>query len=291
MTFRSNPARLVILTIAPTILLGLSVAQAQRAALAATPPATVETVAPRVNVDTLAAIKKSGKLRVGVAEIVPWAMRDKNGELIGFSIDVAKKLARDLGVEVEFHPETFKYLIPDLLADRYDIIISGVSIEPDRALLVNFSNPYNETDVTLATNIKTAGQFKMLWEFNKPTLTIGALEGTIAEEMASKLLPQVHLKTYSTDAELFNDLINGKIDAAAADYPRPEIVAKLYSKSVAAPPTIKLATFPSAFAVRRGDPDFIDYLNSWTVSRTANQWLEERRTYWFNTLDWSKKLE
>jgi polar amino acid transport system substrate-binding protein len=252
---------------------------------------TSNVAAPRVDYDTIATIKKNGKLRVGVAEIVPWAMHDKDGKLIGFSIDVARKLARDLGVEVEFHPVTFKYLISDLLADRYDIIISGFSIEPERAILVNFSDPYNTTDVTLAVNTKTAGQYRMLKDFNKSNFTIGALEGTTAEEMASKLLPEANLKTYDSDAELFNDIIKGKLDVAAADYPRPEIVAKLFPAAVTSPPTIKLATFPSAFAVRRGDHDFINYLNSWIASRTANQWLADRRTYWFNTLNWTKMLE
>jgi polar amino acid transport system substrate-binding protein len=151
-----------------------------------TPPSSV---APRMTDDMLARIKKSGKLRVGITEIMPWATHDKDGKLIGFSVDVAKKLARDMGVEVEFHPDAFKYLIPDLLADKFDIIISGFSIEPQRALQVNFSQPYNTTDVTIAANIKTAGQFTTLQEFNKPTLTIGSLEGTTAEEMTSTLLP------------------------------------------------------------------------------------------------------
>src|SRR5271170_7175492 len=121
--------------------------------------ATATAVAPRTTDDMLARIKKSGKLRVGITEIMPWATHDKDGKLMGFSVDVAKKLARDMGVEVEFHPEAFKYLIPDLLADKFDIIVSGFSIEPQRALLVNFSEPYNTTDVTLAANIKPAGQF------------------------------------------------------------------------------------------------------------------------------------
>jgi polar amino acid transport system substrate-binding protein len=254
------------------------------------PTTRPSSVAPRMTDDMLARIKKSGKLRVGITEIMPWATHDKDGKLIGFSVDVAKKLARDMGVEVEFHPDAFKYLIPDLLADKFDIIISGFSIEPQRALQVNFSQPYNTTDVTIAANIKTAGQFTTLQEFNKPTLTIGSLEGTTAEEMTSTLLPEAQIKTYSTDADLFAALVQGKIDAAAADYPRPEIVAKFFPDKVSVPTGVKLATFPSAFAVPRGDMGFVNFLNSWIYSRTANDWLEGRRTYWFKTTDWSSRL-
>jgi polar amino acid transport system substrate-binding protein len=265
-------------------------AQCQPPAAKASPSTALSAAAPRTNDDMLARIKKSGKLRVGITEIMPWATHDKDGKLMGFSVDVAKKLARDMGVEVEFHPDPFKYLIPDLLADKFDIIISGFSIEPQRALQVNFSQPYNTTDVTIAANIKTAGQFTTLQEFNKPTLTIGSLQGTTAEEMTSTLLPEAQIKTYSTDADLFAALVKGKIDAAAADYPRPEIVAKFFPDKVSVPAGVKLATFPSAFAVRRVYMSFVNFLNSWISSRTANDWLEGRRTYWFKTTDWSSRL-
>src|ERR1700761_9643884 len=92
------------------------VAGAQETPAAPPPPVLPSTskeivVPDRSTVDLLAEIKKSGKLRVGVAEIVPWAMHDEDGNLVGFEIDVARKLARDMGVKVEFHPAPLGYLI------------------------------------------------------------------------------------------------------------------------------------------------------------------------------------
>ena len=238
----------------------------------------------------LATIERRGKLRVGVAEIVPWAVRDKDGKLIGFEIDVARKLARDMGVAVEFHPAPLGLLISDLVAGRTDIVISGLSIEASRALLVNFSAPYNTVAVTLAANLKSAGKLKTMDDFNKPGVTVGALQGSTAEEMTSILLPNAQIKTYARDGELFQDLVAGKIDAAAADSPRPELVAKLFPASVVLPPVPALATFPAAFAVRRGDMDFVNFLNSWITARTDNRWLEDRRAYWFQGTEWEKDL-
>ena len=193
------PADLISLLIAALFLLQILAAHGQTSPAKSSPSAKpMPAVVPRTTDDMLARIKKSGKLRVGISEIMPWATHDKDGKLMGFSVDVAKKLARDMGVEVEFHPDTFKYLIPDLFADRFDIIISGFSIEPQRALLVNFSEPFNTTDVTLAANTKTTGQFTTLQEFNKPTLTIGSLEGTTAEEMTSTVASR------SNDQDLSN---------------------------------------------------------------------------------------
>jgi polar amino acid transport system substrate-binding protein len=247
-------------------------------------------VAPRTTVDTLAEIKKRGKLRVGVSLIVPWAMHDKDGNLIGFEIDVAKKIARDLGVEVEFAPDEFRYLVPDLLDNRFDVIISNFSVSANRAMQVNFSAPYNSTDLSLIANRKLAGDFQTMADFNKPSVTIGVLDSSLAVDVTSNAFPDAQLKTYVEDGDLFQALLDGKIYAAVADSPEPEIISKLYPEQADLPATKVLATFPAAFAARRGDMDFINYLNSWIEARTINKWLERRRNYWFRTTDWEKRL-
>jgi polar amino acid transport system substrate-binding protein len=221
---------------------------------------------------------------------VPWATHDTDGTLVGFEIDVAKKLARDMGVEPEFYPEEFRYLIPDLLAGRFDIIVSGLSINASRALQLDFSAPYNTTDVTLAVNIKAAGSSPTLQSFNKDTVTIGVLEGTTAEDMAGVALPNAKMRTYTDDSRLFDDLIQGKLEAAVADSPRPEIVAKLYPTNVVCVCDTPLVTYPAAFAVRRGNLEFVNFLNSWIEAHTVDKWLEQRRGYWFKTTDWAKDL-
>jgi polar amino acid transport system substrate-binding protein len=247
-------------------------------------------VAPRTIVDTLAEIKKRGTLRVGVSMIVPWAMHDKDGKLIGFEIDVAKKIARDLGVEVEFYPDELRYLIPDLKDDRFDVIVSGFSISTNRAMQVNFSAPYNYVDVTFVANKEREAKLKTLSDFNEPDVTIGVLDTSTAVDIASNAFPNAQLKTYPESADIFTDLLDGKIAGAVADSPRPEIIATLFPDKVDIPSAKVLATFPAAFAVRRGDMDFINYLNSWIEARTVNKWLENRRNYWFHTTDWEKRL-
>src|SRR5271156_3423 len=160
-------------------------------------------IAPRTTVDTLAEIKKRGTLRVGVSLIVPWAMHDKDGNLIGFEIDVAKKMARDLGVEVEFAPDEFRYLVPDLLDNRFDVIISNFSVSANRAMQVNFSAPYNSTDLSLIANRKLAGDFQTMADFNKPSVTIGVLDSSLAVDVTSNAFPDAQLKTYVEDGDLF----------------------------------------------------------------------------------------
>jgi polar amino acid transport system substrate-binding protein len=249
------------------------------------------TVAPRVSTDTLVAIEKAGKLRVGVALMIPWAMHDKDGNLIGFEIDVAKKLARDLGVRVDFHPTPFPELIPDLLDGQYDIIISGLSISAERALKVDFSDPYNQTDVKLIASTKSpAAAVGTLEAFDKDSVTVGVLEASTAEDMAGVILPNAQIRDYSEASAAINDLLDGKIDAAVADSPRPELLAQVFPDKLKCMCDAPLSTYSAAFAVPRGDVEFVNYLNSWIAARTANKWLETHRVYWFKSTDWENNL-
>ena len=92
--------------------------------------------------DLLGDIQKRGVMKVGMSTFVPWAMRDKDGNLIGFEIDVATKVAEDMGVKVEFVPTAWSGIIPALIAKKFDLIIGGMSITPQRNLTVNFTVPY-----------------------------------------------------------------------------------------------------------------------------------------------------
>ena len=83
-------------------------------------------------------VVKNGVMRVGFSSFVPWAMQDKNGEYIGFEVDVAKRLAKDLGVDIELVPTRFSGIVPALLANKFDIIIGSLSVTPERRHTCDF---------------------------------------------------------------------------------------------------------------------------------------------------------
>ena len=98
---------------------------------------------------TIETIQKRGVLKVGMDIFQPWAMKDKNGKLIGFEIDVATRLAKDMGVKVEFLPTAWSGIIPALLTGKFDVIIGGMGITPQRALQVNFTQPYEFSGMSI----------------------------------------------------------------------------------------------------------------------------------------------
>jgi polar amino acid transport system substrate-binding protein len=87
-------------------------------------------------------IIQRGTLRVGMDVFVPWAMKDKKGELIGFEIDVARQLAKDMGIKIEFVPTKWSGIIPSLIAGKFDVIIGGMTVTAERNMKINFTNPY-----------------------------------------------------------------------------------------------------------------------------------------------------
>ena len=103
-----------------------------------------------------------GVLRVGMSTFVPWAMKDKTGKLIGFEIDVATRLAEDMGVKVEFVPTKWSGIIPALLTGKFDVIIGGMGILPSRNLKVNFTDPYDFTGMSMVASKKMAAGMKGL---------------------------------------------------------------------------------------------------------------------------------
>ena len=122
-------------------------------------------------------IKKRQTLRAGVSTFVPWVMRSKKGDLIGFEIDVAKKVAEDMGVKIEFVPTAFDGIIPALLTGKFDIIMTGIFVYPPWNLQINFSNPYNWGGMTLAANKKLTAGFDPNKDFNSSKVTITLRRG------------------------------------------------------------------------------------------------------------------
>ena len=79
---------------------------------------------------------KRGVLRVGMSAFIPWAMQDKSGNFVGFEIDVANRVAQDMGVEAEFIPTKWSGIIPALLTGKFDIIRGKIINEKTKAMVL-----------------------------------------------------------------------------------------------------------------------------------------------------------
>ena len=168
-------------------------------------------------------IKKRGTLVVGNATFVPWAMRSKSGELIGFEIDVAKKVAEDLGVKVDFQPTAWSGIIPALLAGKFDVIIGGMSITPERAQTVDFTIPYSTSGQAIVANKALAGSFKRLEDFDAANVNITCRRGTLSCQTVQNRFPKAQMRAFEDDAQATQELLNGNAHAFISSAPRPAI--------------------------------------------------------------------
>lgn len=227
-------------------------------------------------------IEQQGTLNVGISSFVPWAMRDKNGNLIGFEVDVATQLAKDMGVKVNFVPTAWSGIIPSLLAGKFDIIISGLSITPERNLTVNFTQPYAHSGQQMAANIALASKFTKLEDFNSPDVTIACRRGATPCTAAQKLFPKAQLRQFDDDAQAFQEVVNGNAYAMISSAPKPRFWADDYPNKIFLPfGGENLTETNEAFAVRKGDYDAINFFNNWILTRESDGWLKERHDYWF----------
>ena len=243
--------------------------------------------APAARESTVEAIVKRGRLLVGMSTFVPWGMRDKNGDLIGWEVDVSKQIAKDIGVEVDLVPTAFDGIIPALIAGKFDLIATGLTITPKRALTINFSRPYAHSGTTLLANKKLAGNFKTLDDFNKPDVTIAARRGSTGELLVRRLFPKATLRLFDDEQLANQEVINGNAHAASAQPPRPYLLQAKYPDVVFVPFDRLLGTNSDAFAIRKGDLDTLSFLDSWIEYHTADGWLEDRHDYWFKSAAWT----
>jgi polar amino acid transport system substrate-binding protein len=244
-----------------------------------------------VQESTIEQIMKRGMLRVGMSTFVPWAMKDKTGKLIGFEIDVARQLAEDMGVKVEFVPTKWAGIIPALLTGKFDVIIGGMSIRPDRNLKVNFSIPYDYAGQSIVANKKTAAGFNRLEDFNRPDVIIAARLGSTAADAANKFMPKAQKKFFDDEAQVIQEVLNGRAHAAVASAPLPAFQALKYPDQLFLPVSGTFTREPIGFAVKKGDFDTLNYFNNWIRVTEAKGWLAERKHYWFETKDWENQVK
>lgn len=268
-----------LLGLAAAALMLLNTAATQARAESATQALTKESV--------IETIKHNGVLRVGLTLFKPWAMRDKNGALIGFEIDVANKLAKDMGVDIEFVPTAWDGIIPALVAGKFDMIISGMTVTTKRNLTVNFSDAYGYSGVMLYVNKKKAEGLTSVAAFDSPDVTIAALRGSSAETTAKRHFPKAKLVLLDDQSAAFQEVLNGDVTAGLSSETEAKAQARTYPDAIATPFDSVLDPAPEAIALRKGDTDALNLLNNWIALQNDSGWLKARHEYWFRTNQWA----
>ena len=249
---------------------------------------------------TLEEIKERGRMVVGVATFVPSAMIGTDGKLIGFQIDIANEIATFAGVELELVPTAFPGLIPGLLSGKFDTIIAGMQMKGSRNLQVNFAGPYSWGEQGMLANKKMTAGFKATVlattqtdDFNSENVTFAMRRGTAPIQIVKKHFPKAKILQFEDDQQAVQDVINGNSHAYLSSEPKvsyqvvdnPDVLYKPYSGQ-------NFNRWPMGIAIRKGDVDFLNFLNNWIKINTENGFIAGRHGYWYDpTRPWLSMVE
>ena len=231
-------------------------------------------------------VQDRGTLRVALGLFEPWSACDADGELIGFEIDVATKVAADMGVELEFARTNWNYIIPALIAEEFDVIISGMTILPSRNLKVNFTAPYNSSGVYLVANTEKTADLETLEDFNSSDIMLATRRGASSINFLENVFPEAMLLLFDTDNEVLQAVVDGEAHAAAAFATTRTTWVEAHPETLNLPFEEPFSSEIGAMAVRKGDLDALNFFNGWIAINTANGWLQQRSQYWFETREW-----
>ncbi len=180
----------------------------QQAAGATTAPA------PEGTARTLEEIKQSGKIVIGVfSDKKPFGYVDENGAFQGYDVYFGNRIAKDLGVEVEYVPVEAASRVEYLVTAKVDIILANFTVTPDRAEKVDFALPYMK--VALGVVSPESALITAPEQLNGKTLIVS--KGTTAETYFTENYPEVKLLKFDQYSEAYQALLDGRGDAFSTD--------------------------------------------------------------------------
>ncbi len=227
----------------------------------------------------------------GFAINEPIVMHDSEGRLVGYSIDVAKRLADDRGVAVEFVETSWSSIIPDLVNRQFDVIVSGLWVTIPRALVVNYSVPTAAEGIYVIANRAAAAKLKVPADLDRPGTKIVVYAGTLQERLAARRFPRATLVSVDGDTDHLAPVLAGQADAVLVPTFAPQVIARAAADRLALPFAQPLSSATTAFGVRKGDPDFLNFLDSWISVQRDEGWIEERASYWTDPVNCSNDAE
>jgi polar amino acid transport system substrate-binding protein len=237
-------------------------------------------------------ILQRGELRVGFESgYVPFEMTDKKGNFIGFDMDFGRRLAKAMGVKFVPINTAWDGIIPALMTDKFDIIMGGMTITQERNLKILFADPYIVVGQSILLNKKLEGKVLSYKDLNDPKFILTSRMGTTGEQAIKKYIPKATYKAFESEAEAGLEVINGKADALVYDLPFCGFLYGSQGKGKTVFLNQPFTYEPLAWAINKGDPDFLNYLNNFLRQSKGDGFYEKIYNKWIIGSDWKNELK
>jgi polar amino acid transport system substrate-binding protein len=216
-----------------------------------------------VQKSTLDEILHRGVLRVGMnSGYKPFEVKTAAGQWEGFDVDLARELAQDMGVKLEIVETEWDPVISNLAAGKFDLILSGMTRTPRRALGCLFTEPYFKTGQVVMVNASKhpPGSLRSPLDLDRAGVVLSTRLGTTGEIAARKQFPKATIKTFDAEGEAALEVDAGRADALVYDQP----FATLHAGESQGRVYVLRQTLTSEYlaaAVRRGDQELANWVN------------------------------
>lgn len=231
--------------------------------------------------NSLEDIKKKGYFTVGLdATFAPMGFRDESGELVGFDIDLAKEVAKRMGVEAKFKPCEWDGIIFDLRSKNIDMVWNGMSVTEQRKKQVAFTEPYLVDGQIIFTKSGTAPAKVSELAGKVVGVQLGS-SGALAVEKNPIASEIKEIKKYATNVEALLDLEAGRTDAVVMD----SVSGKYYNskKNTLTYSEESLSDEYYAVALRKGDQTLLDEINRQINAMKADGTFDKISEKWLGT--------
>lgn len=245
----------------------------RRRSLAAIPGLASFGLGAPASANQLEQIMRAGRIRVATdLAIPPSGMMDGQMRPTGSDVEVAQALARDLGVQLEFVPTVGATRIPNIQTDKADIIVSTLSVTPERARVIQFSKPYaalasvvgGRRDIAVASLQTLRGR------------TVTTVRGTTQDTELTPIANEhgFRIQRFDDDATMVTAAVSGQAELVATS---ATLVGQIAQRAPQRGFEVKFAlrNFDLAMGLRQGETQLLERVNAWIDANVANGRLNE----------------
>ena len=223
-------------------------------------------------VDKLTEIKNKGELVVGLsADYAPYEfhiMEDGEDKIVGFDVNIAEEIAKDLGVKLVIKDMEFDSLVAALPADKIDLVISGMSPDEKRRKAVDFSDIYYTSEHGMIVRAEDKDKYKGFEDLKGQK--IGAQMGSIQADLATEQIEGADMQLLSNVNDLVVSLKAGKIEALVVELPVAEMIVQNNDGLAVAEEKFKDDEGGTAVAIKKDSPELVEQVNS-TIKRIKEE--------------------
>lgn len=241
--------------------------------------------------DHLARIMQKGELVVGTTgNMPPLNMTAKNGEVIGFEIDMAQMMAAALGVQLKVKTMSFYELLPALDLNKVDMVISGMTITPVRNLRADFVGPYFSSGKAFLAKSKTIANVSDATEIDNPSTKVAALKGSTSEDFVKSVMPRAQLFATNNYDEAIELVLQDKVHALVADYPICVVALLRYPDAGFVSIHTTLTYEPYGIALPLNDAHMLNWVGNFLGIIEGSGQMQHLKDKWFKSSAWLDKV-